>query len=358
MHGDQGTEKEREESSMKLGEIAERLGCQVVGDVDIEISGVAQIENAKEGELSFLSNIKYRKYLRTTLASAIITDKVENLVNGRAGIISPTPYLTFAQALGLFDKAPRQATGVDRTAVVAESAVLGKDVSIGAYVVIGEGVRIGDRVTIRSHSVIYDGVEIGADTIIHSQSTIREYCRLGERVILQNQVIIGGDGFGYAPRPDRSWYKIPQTGIVILEDDVEIGSGTTIDRATIGETVIGAGTKIDNLTHIGHGSTVGRDTLLCAQVGLAGSTRVGNQVILGGQVGVAGHLTIGDRVMATAQAGIPGSIEPGRAISGSPAIDHRAWLRFCAIFDQIADWPKEMRALREKINEIEGSKAE
>lgn len=343
---------------MKLGEIAERTGCEVKGDAEIEISGLAQIENAEPGQLTFLSNIKYRKYMATTRASAVITDRESNLAEGMSGIISPTPYLTFAKALSLFDRAPRQARGIHPTAVISKTAVIGEDVSIGAYVVIGEGVRIGDRVTVMSHCVIYDGVEIGADTTIHSQSTIREYCRLGERVILQNQVIIGGDGFGYAPRPDRSWHKIPQTGIVILCDDVEIGSGTTIDRATIGETVIGSGTKIDNLTHIGHGSTVGRDTLLCAQVGLAGSTRVGNQVILGGQVGVAGHLTIGDRVMATAQAGIPGTIEPGRAISGSPAIDHRAWLKFCAIFDQIADWPKEMRALREKINEIEGSKAQ
>jgi UDP-3-O-[3-hydroxymyristoyl] glucosamine N-acyltransferase len=342
---------------MRLGEIAERTGCQVHGDPETEITGVAQIENAREGELTFLSNVKYRKYLATTRASAVITDRESNLGEALAGIISPTPYLTFAQALGLFHRPPGQAPGVHPTAVVAASAVLGADVSIGPYVVIGEGVEIGDRVTIMSHVVIYAGVRIGAECLIHSQSTIREHCRLGERVILQNQVIIGGDGFGYAPRPDRSWHKIPQTGVVILEDEVEIGAGTTIDRATIGETVIGRGTKIDNLTHIGHGSTVGRDTLLCAQVGLAGSTHVGNQVILGGQVGVAGHLTIGDRVMATAQAGIPGSVEPGRAISGSPAIDHRAWLRFCAIFDQIAEWPKEMRAIRERLGEIEESRS-
>jgi UDP-3-O-[3-hydroxymyristoyl] glucosamine N-acyltransferase len=340
---------------MRLGEIAERTGCQVYGDPDLEITGVAQIENAQPGELTFLSNVKYRKYLSKTQASAVITDRESHLGEGLAGIISPNPYLTFAQALGLFHRPVKQAPGIDSRAAVAPTAVIGEEVSIGPFVVIGDGVRIGNRVTIMSNTVVYDGAEIGDEVHIHSQCTIREHCRIGSRVILQNQVVIGGDGFGYAPRADRSWHKIPQTGIVIIEDDVEIGSGTTIDRATIGETVIRSGTKIDNLSHIGHGSTIGRDTLLCAQVGLAGSTHVGNQVILGGQVGVAGHLTIGDRVMATAQSGIPGSVEPGRSISGSPAIDHRAWRRFCAIFDEIADWPKEIRALRERLTAVEES---
>ena len=338
---------------MRLGEIAARTGCQVIGDADLEITGVAQIESAVAGELTFLSNVKYRKYLATTRASAVITDRESHLGEGQSGIISPNPYLTFAEALGLFHRPVKQAAGIDPRAVVAPTALIGEGVSIGPFVVIGEGVRIGDRVTIMGNTVVYDGAEIGDDVLIHSQCTIRERCRLGARVILQNQVVIGGDGFGYAPRADRSWHKIPQTGIVVIEDDVEIGSGTTIDRATIGETVIRGGTKIDNLSHIGHGSTIGRDTLLCAQVGLAGSTHIGNQVILGGQVGVAGHLTIGDRVMATAQSGIPGSVEAGRSISGSPAIDHRAWRRFCAIFDEIADWPKEIRALRERLTVIE-----
>ncbi|MFM8395768.1 MAG: UDP-3-O-(3-hydroxymyristoyl)glucosamine N-acyltransferase [Acidobacteriota bacterium] len=340
---------------MRLGEIAERTGCRVYGDAELEISGVAQIENARPGELTFLSNIKYRKYLATTMASAVITDRESNLGEGLSGIISPNPYLTFAEALGLFHRPVRQNPGIDSRAVVAPTAIIGADVSIGPFVVIGDEARIGNGVTILSNTVIYEGAEIGDGTLIHSQCTIRERCRLGARVILQNQVVVGGDGFGYAPRADRSWQKIPQTGVVVIEDDVEIGAGTTIDRATIGETVIRSGTKIDNLSHIGHGSTIGRDTLLCAQVGLAGSTHVGNQVILGGQVGVAGHLTIGDRVMATAQTGIPSSVEPGRSISGSPAIDHRAWRRFCAIFDQIAEWPKEIRALRERLTAIEES---
>lgn len=338
---------------MKLGEIGERLGCRVVGDEGMEISGVAQIENAREGEITFLSNIKYKKYVGVTKASAVILEDETILPPGRSGIISATPYLSFAQALGFFHHQPKPAPGVHGTALVAETAVLGENVSIGPYVVVGEHVRIGENVTIMAHGAIYEGAEIGNDVYLHTHCIVREYCRLGNRVILQNNVVIGGDGFGYAKCPDGSWYKIPQTGIVVLEDDVEVGAGSTIDRATIGATVIGRGTKIDNLVQIGHGSTVGEDTLLCSQVGLAGSSHVGNRVILGGQVGVAGHLTIGDGVMATAQAGIPGSVPAGQAISGSPAIDHRAWLKFSAIFAQIPEWPREMRAMKERLTRLE-----
>ncbi len=339
---------------MKIREIAERLGVRWVGDGEVEIAGVAQIENAQEGDLTFLSNVRYRRYLATSGASGIIVRNEKDL-RGRTGLISPNPYLTFAEALGLFHRPPVRRPGIDPTAVVATTAKLGEGVAIGPLVVIGEGVRIGERTIIDAHSVIYEGAEIGREVLIHSHCVVREHCRIGDRVILQNRVVVGGDGFGYAKRDDQSWQKIPQTGIVIIEEDVEIGAGTTIDRATIGATVIGKGSKLDNLVHIGHGSTVGRDTLLCAQVGLAGSSHVGNRVILGGQVGVAGHLTIGDGVMATAQAGIPASVPAESAISGSPAIDHRAWLKFCAIFAEIAEWPKEIRALRERITAVETS---
>jgi UDP-3-O-[3-hydroxymyristoyl] glucosamine N-acyltransferase len=338
---------------MRLDEIAKAVGGSVKGNGETEIKGMAQIENAGPGELTFLNNRKYRPYLATTKAAAVILADPDLLGEGQAGIISPTPYLAFAMALRLFDRPVATPLGAHPTALIAPGAELGPGVSIGPYTVIGEGVKIGAGVIIRSHCLIEEEAVIGAGSYLHSHSVVRERCRLGERVILQNRVVVGGDGFGYANRPDGSWQKIPQTGIVVIEEDVEIGAGTTIDRATIGETRIGKGSKLDNLVHIGHGSTVGRDTLLCAQVGLAGSTHVGNRVILGGQVGVAGHLTIGDGVLATAQAGIPASIEAGRAISGSPAIDHRAWLKFCAIFGQIADWPREMRRLRERLLALE-----
>jgi len=243
--------------------------------------------------------------------------------------------------------------GIHSQAVISPSARLSEGVSIGPFSVVGDNVYIGPHVTILSHCAIYPGAEIGSYSFIHSHCILREGCRLGSHVILQNGVVVGSDGFGYAQRPDHSWYKIPQTGIATIEDEVEIGAGTTIDRATLGATHIGYGTKIDNLVQIGHGSNVGQHSLLCAQAGLAGSTRVGNEVILGGQVGAAGHLTIGDKVIATAQTGIPRSVEPGRMVSGYPAIDNRNWLKASAVFAQLPQLQQEIRRLKAKIEEIE-----
>jgi len=243
--------------------------------------------------------------------------------------------------------------GVHPNAIISPSAQIGQNISVGAFSVIGDSVIIGNNVSIHPHCVIYPDVQIGDDALIYSHSVIREGCRIGDRVVLQNHVVIGSDGFGFAKKPDKSWLKISQAGIVIIEDDVEIGAGSTIDRATIGSTVIGKGTKIDNLVQIGHGSTVGQNTLLCAQVGLAGSTRVGDEVILSGQVGAAGHLEIGDGVIATAQTGIPSSVEAGKIISGYPAIDNRDWLKSSAIFAQLPKLQKEIRELKERLSKLE-----
>ncbi len=338
---------------MKLEEIARQVGCRVIGDGTTEIKGLASIEEAQEHELTFLSNRKYRKYLEVTRAAAIITDDEVNLRPGQSGMISDNPYLTFAQALWLFHKPAGRNDGVDPRAVVAGTAVLGANISIGPFTTIGERAKIGDNVTIHSHCAIYEDVEIGPNTTIYSHCVVREGCRIGAGVILQNQVTIGGDGFGFAKRSDNLWFKIPQTGIVIIEDDVEVGAGSAIDRATIGATMIGRGTKIDNLVQIGHGSSVGQDTLLCAQVGLAGSTRVGNRVILSGQVGAAGHLTIGDGVIATAQTGIPNSVDAGKVVSGYPAIDNRDWLKSSAVFNQLPQLLREIRALKERLETLE-----
>lgn len=338
---------------MKLVEIAKQLDCHWVGDPEIEIKGVAPIESAVADQLTFLSNRKYRKYLSATNAAAIITDDADNLLAGQAGLISAHPYLTFAQALSLFHDQLRLECGIDASAVISPSATIGEKANIGPFSVIGDHVKIGNNVTILSHCTIYPQAEIGDNTFIHSHCVIRERCRIGSRVILQNNVVIGSDGFGYAKRPDNSWYKIPQTGMVIIEDDVEIGSGSVIDRASIGATTVGKGAKIDNLVQIGHGSSVGQNTLLCAQVGLAGSTQVGNEVILSGQVGVAGHLKIGDRVVATAQSGIPNSVEADKVISGYPAIDNRNWLKSSALFAQLPQLQKEMRAMKERLDQLE-----
>ncbi|MDX2031984.1 MAG: UDP-3-O-(3-hydroxymyristoyl)glucosamine N-acyltransferase [Blastocatellia bacterium] len=343
---------------MKLRELVERLGCGSVGDPETEITGLATIELAEEGQATFLSNRKYSRFLSVTRASAIILEDVGLLPEGKAGIVSSNPYLTFAEAMWIFHPRPREERRIDPRAVIAGTAQLGESVSIGPFAVIGENVRIGDHVTIHSHCAIYADAVIDDHAYLYSHCVVREGCRIGSHVILQNNVTIGSDGFGYAKKSDNSWYKIPQTGIVVIEPEVEIGPGSVIDRATMGATIIGRGTKIDNLVQIGHGSSVGRNTLLCAQVGLAGSTRVGNEVILSGQVGAAGHLEIGDRVIATAQTGIPSSIEAGRIVSGYPAIDNRDWLKSSAVFAQLPRLQKEVRELKQRINHLTSGEEE
>jgi UDP-3-O-[3-hydroxymyristoyl] glucosamine N-acyltransferase len=346
---------------MKIKELCAELNCDFVGDPETRITSAAPIENAQPGDLTFLSNRKYRRYLATTGASAIILENAEDRPEGKAAIVSPAPYLTFAEAMNLLYPSQAPERSIHPSAIISPSARIGAKASIGPYSVIGDNVIIGDSVSILAHCVIYPDVRIGDNVVIHSHCVIREGCRLGDRVILQNNVVIGADGFGYAKRPDNSWLKIRQAGVAIVEDDVEIGAGAAIDRATIGSTVISKGTKIDNLVQIGHGSFVGRNTLLCAQVGLAGSTRVGDEVILSGQVGAAGHLEIGDRVIATAQTGIPNSVEAGKVISGYPAIDNRDWLKSSAIFAQLPRLQKEIRELKARLSKLEdqqGSQAQ
>lgn len=337
---------------MKLAKIASRLNCAIVGDPEIEITGLAPIEAAQAGELTFISNKKYKRHLAKTEASAIIADNADDLPKGKSGIVSANPYLTFAEAMWIFHPPFQYPRTIHPSVAVSASAQIGKNVSIGAFVVIGDGVKLGDNVTILDHCSIYPEAEIGDGALIHSHCVVREKCRIGARVILQNNVTIGSDGFGFAKRSDNSWFKIPQAGIVIIEEEVEIGAGSSIDRATIGATIIGKGTKLDNLVQIGHGSTVGENTLLCAQVGLAGSTQVGNEVILSGQVGAAGHLKIGDRVIATAQTGIPNSVEAGKIISGYPAIENRDWLKSSAVFAQLPQLQKEIRTLKEEVRNL------
>ncbi|MBX3278780.1 MAG: UDP-3-O-(3-hydroxymyristoyl)glucosamine N-acyltransferase [Acidobacteria bacterium] len=341
---------------MKLRELSDMLAdCAICGDPDIEITGLATLDAASNGELTFLSNPKYRRLLGTTKASAVIVDLQTEVPDHLAAIRSPHPYLSFAHALCIFHKPAQPPTGIDPTARIAPTAQLGREVSIGPYTVIGEFAQIGDHTVIHSHCSIYPEAQIGRHCLIHSHCVVRERCRIGDSTVLQNHVVIGCDGFGYAQQPDQAWFKIPQTGIASLQDQVEVGAGTTIDRATLGDTVIHKGAKIDNLVQIGHGSSVGENTLLCAQVGLAGSTRVGRGVILGGQVGSAGHLTIGDRVVATAQSGIPSSVPEGAVVSGYPAINNRDWLKSSAAFAQLPELQRELRKLKARLLALEES---
>ncbi len=337
---------------MKLKTIAERLGCRLLGDGEIEITGVAGIEHAGPTELTFLSNPKYAAKVKQTRAAAILVDGPLEGVE-IACLISENPYLDFARALELFYQPPRPAPGIHPTAVISPSAQLGENASVGACCVIGDGVRIGRNAILHPHVVIYQGAEIGDDFCAHSHAVVREFSRIGNRVILQNGVVIGGDGFGFAKRKDGTHYKIVQSGIAVIEDDVEIQALSAVDRATVGETRVKRGAKLDNLVQVGHASVVGEDNIICAQVGLAGSSILEKDVLLAGQVGIAGHLTIGEGVIATAQSGVPNSVEKGKMISGYPAIESAQWRRAVAVFPRLPELLKRLRQLERRLEELE-----
>lgn len=329
---------------MKLSELASFLGVRLEnGAPETEITGVAGIETAGPGQITFVSNPKYAALARTTKASAVIVAEDFPAIP-RAMLRSKNPYLDFARALELFYKPPQYAQGIHPTAIVHASAKIGTGAHLGPYVVVQEDVEIGSNAVLLAHVVVYRGVKIGDNFLAHSHVIVREFCRIGNNVVLQNGVVVGGDGFGFAKDDKGHWHKIVQSGPTIIEDDVEIQANACIDRASVGETRIARGAKIDNLVQVGHGSTVGEDTLLCAQVGLAGSTDVGNNVILAGQVGAAGHCKIGDGAIATAQAGIR-DVPPGAIVSGSPAIDNKLWLRCIAAYNRL---PELVKLLRKK----------
>jgi UDP-3-O-[3-hydroxymyristoyl] glucosamine N-acyltransferase len=313
----------------------------------VEILGVMGIDEAGPGHLTFVSNPKYASKARTTQASAVIVP-VDFPEIGATTLRHPNPYLTFARAIELFYRAPAPAPGVDPGARIAPSARIGSNASIGPFVAIGEDVLIGANAVIHPFVNIASGVRIGDNFKAYAHVSVREGCHIGNNVTLQDGAKIGADGFGYAKQEDGAYYKIVQSGIVVLEDNVEVGANATIDRASIGETRIRAGAKIDNLVQIGHGSLVGENTLLCAQVGLGGSSKIGRDVVLTGQVGVAGHLTVGDRVVATAQSGIPNSVEAGQMVSGYPAIENRLWLKCSAVFKKLPEMLKRLEALERK----------
>ena len=333
---------------MKLAEIAQRLGCTVEGDANIEISGVAGIDHAGRGQLTFLTNPRYRKLVASTQASAILVGRDAGPVP-MAALRSANPYLDFARALELFHQPPRYAPGIHPTALVAATARLGPGAHIGPFCFVDEGVEIGRNAVLHSLVSVYRGARIGDDFFAHSHAVVREGCRVGNRVVLQNGVVIGSDGFGFARRDDGSWQKIPQTGPAVIEDDVEIQANSCIDRATVGETRIRRGAKIDNLVQVGHASQVGEDTLLCAQVGLAGTTRIGNRCILARQVGGGRHLSIGDETNIVAQSGLHNDLEGGATYSGSPAIDFKQWRRCIAAFAKLPELIKKVREIEARL---------
>lgn len=337
---------------MKLKEIAERLECRLEGDGEIEIKRVAAIEDASAGDLTFFTNPKYARELRTTKASAIIlSEKAEPVPCAMLRV--QHPYLAFAKAVSLFAVDDRPAAGIHPLASVAASAAVAEDASIGPFTVVGDGARIGSRTIVHSNVAIGNGAQVGADCVVHSRVSIRERVQIGDRVIVQDGAVIGSDGFGFAARPDGTHQKIPQVGGVVIEDDVEIGANAAIDRPAVGETRVGAGSKIDNLVQVAHGVTIGRNVLLAAQVGIAGSTTIEDAVTLAGQVGVSGHITIGKGTIATAQTGIPNSVDAGSFISGYPAIDNRDWLKSSAVFRKLPELRKAIADLEARLAELE-----
>ena len=344
---------------MTLGELARRLECPVEGDAAIEIRRVAKIEDAGPGDLTFLANPKYASKLASTRASAVIMNGETATLNAAAPcavIRSTSPYLTFARAARVLSPDTPAAAGVHSLASVAPDATVDPSAAVGAFAVIGSGAVIGARTVVHPHVVIGDGTAIGADCILHAHVSIRERCTIGARVIIQNGAVVGSDGYGFAPRPDGTHEKIPQTAPVVIEDDVEIGANTTIDRPAVGETRIKSGTKIDNLVQIAHGVVVGKNVLLAAQVGIAGSTVIGDAVQFGGQVGVAGHLTIGDRVKAAAKTGVTGSIDADAYMSGYPMMETQAWRRSHAVIRKLPEMRKQLRALEERLRALEETK--
>jgi UDP-3-O-[3-hydroxymyristoyl] glucosamine N-acyltransferase len=330
--------------AISLSELAAKLNCRLVGDGAAPITGVAGMEQAGSSQITFLANPKYTHKGKDTRAGAIL---VAELIPSLSipQLISSNPYLDFAHSLALFYQPPRPKPGIHPSASVAETARIGEDASIGAFAVIGENVVIGKNAVLHPHVVIYDGAHIGDDFLAHSHAVVREFCRVGHRVTLQNSVVIGGDGFGFAKRADGTHEKIVQSGVTIIEDDVEIQSLTSVDRATVGETRVRRGAKIDSLVQVGHACVVGEDDIICAQTGLAGSTILGKGVLLAGQVGVSGHLTIHDGAVVYAQSGIGHDVPAGAVVSGSPAFDAREWLRAITAFQKLPEMLRRVRQL-------------
>jgi UDP-3-O-[3-hydroxymyristoyl] glucosamine N-acyltransferase len=342
---------------MKLSELAQKLGCRLEGPSEIEIRGVGGIEHAESGQLTFLANRRYFPLLKTTRASAVlieegVTLERESGLPALAALRSPNPYLAFAHAIELFYQPPRYAPGIHPTAVIAKTARIEEGAHIGPYCFIDEQAVIGRNAVLHSFVAIYRGAKIGDYFFAHAHAIVREFCRIGNRVILQNGAIIGGDGLGFAKQKDGTWYKMAQSGPAILEDDVEVQANTCVDRATVGETRIGRGTKLDDLVLIGHASQVGENTMICGQTGLAGSTKIGNGCILAGQVGSSGHLTVGDGAIITAGSGIPGDVPPGAIHSGKPAVENKLWLKITAALNHLPDMLKRVRDLEAEIKEL------
>ena len=335
----------------RLKELAQHVGGTLVGDGEVEISGVASIDEAQPGEITFIANPKYLRKLRETSAYAIIVTK-EVQSTDKSLICTADPHLAFVKILTLFSAKPYQPKGIDPNARISPTARLGKDLTIYPYVYIGDRCRIEDRVTLYPGVYVGEDSVIGEDSVLHPNVSLYSGSVIGKRVILHSGVVIGADGFGYVKNGKKN-VKIPQVGIVIIEDDVEVGANSTIDRAALGQTIIRRGVKIDNLVQVAHNVEIGEDSIIVAQVGIAGSTKIGKNVILAGQVGVAGHIEIGDNVQVGGQSGVGQGLPSDQAFSGSPAFPHREWLRAVNIFQKLPEMKKSLIRIEKRLKELE-----
>lgn len=338
-----------------LSELAQRLGVAFEGDPSLALSGVATLDEAGEGDLSFLANPKYKEALGRTRAGAVILSPAEKR-EGRAQLITPQPYLIFARAVQLFHPPEHPGGGVHPGAFVSPGAALGAGTTVMAGATVEEGAAVGENCVLYPGAYVGRGAQVGRDCVLYPNVTVREGCVLGDRVILQPGCVIGSDGFGYAPGPSGH-EKIPQVGIVRLGDDVEVGACAAIDRAALGETRVGRGTKIDNLVQVGHNVTIGEHCFIISQVGISGSVKIGNRVILAGQVGVAGHLKIGDGAIIGAQSGIPSDVAPGAVLSGSPVTDHRDWIKSQLTLKKLPQMRHDLMAMQKRLDALERAQA-
>lgn len=337
---------------MKLCQLAEKTNSEIEqGSPDLEITSAAGLDLAGHGQISFLANPKYTPQVAETKASAIFLNEGVTISRKEVAILrAKDAYVAYTEALRLFHPEPPISPFIHPSAVIHESAQVSENCEIGANVVVGRNCRIEDGVRIYANATVYDAARVGRGSVIHSGVAVRENCEIGRNCIIHNNATIGSDGFGYAKTQQKTWLKIPQTGRVVLEDEVEVGANTAIDRASVGETRIKRGTKIDNLVQIGHSCTVDEDALICSQTGLAGSSFIGKRVILAGQVGIAGHLRVGDDAVITAKSATSHDVEKGKVVSGIPAFDNRDWLRAAAAFRKLGDLAQRLRSLEKRLS--------
>jgi UDP-3-O-[3-hydroxymyristoyl] glucosamine N-acyltransferase len=346
---------------MKLADLAEKLSCRLEGPPETEIHGVAGIDQAIPGQITFLSNKRYTPLVKTTRASAVLIEEGAPIdrdpsLHPLAALRTSNPYLSFAKALELFYQPPQYEPGVHPTAIIARTARVPEGAHIGPYCFIDENVEMGQNAVLHSFVTIYQGAKIGDNFFAHAHAVVREHCRIGHRVILQPGAIIGGDGLGFAKQEDGTWYKMVQSGPAVLEDDVEVQANSCIDRATVGETRIGRGTKIDDLVLVGHASQLGANNMICGQTGLAGSTKIGDNCIFAGQSGSSGHLTVGDNVIVTAQSGLPTDVPSNSVRSGYPAVDNKLWLKCSAALTRLPELQKRVRELESAIETLKSNR--